>query len=436
VRQAIGRLLGDVRTFPGRFWLLVGGTFVYLTGILLCWTYATLYMTKSPPTGLGLSMTAAGLILGLPVLVGLPMYVLGGTVADRVGRRPVLILAICGSITLCEGLALAHTLWLVVAVITFEAAFGWAMFLTANNAIIADLTPPQHRVEAFAISRTATSSGVVAGPLIGALLLHLHATYHLLFFVAGGICGLFLLMVLIWFRETKPASATSSSDSPSPTAGYRVILHDRRFLSLCAGILLPLYCFSQFQVTFPVLCDKVLGISPSTWGTLLALSALTGVLLQFPVARLIRRLDQVTLMAIACLLIGGGLGGGAYVPAGWPTAAMVLVFSLGTLLLMPVSATIVSHLAPLELRGRYMGAWTLVWMVGMALGPAVGGIAMDSLGGRGAYALIMAAGLLGAMLFIGLRQIQKPASPASADQDAAGPPDVVPMIPGELPGAR
>jgi len=50
-----------------------------------------------------------------------------------------------------------------------------------------------------------------------------------------------------------------------------------------------------------------------------------------------------------------------------------------------------------------MGAWTLVWMGGYALGPTFGGMAMDRLGGRGAYAVILGVGLLGATLFVSMR---------------------------------
>jgi len=107
--------------------------------------------------------------------------------------------------------------------------------------------------------------------------------------------------------------------------------------------------------------------------------------------------------AAASALISLGLCGAAFAPVGWPTAAFVLVISLGSVLLIPISATIVSQMAPVALRGRYMGAWTLVWTAGMALGPTFGGMAMDRLGGRGAYGVILGVGLLGAVLFARMR---------------------------------
>jgi MFS family permease len=93
-----------------------------------------------------------------------------------------------------------------------------------------------------------------------------------------------------------------------------------------------------------------------------------------------------------------------------------VIISFGTALLVPISSTVVSYLAPEHLRGRYMGAWTLVWTGGIALGPIFGGLAMDHLGGRGAYAIVLAAGLTGAALYVllGLRGWVLPRGPTSA----------------------
>ena len=100
----IGRLRRELLLFPRQFWLLVGGTFLFFVGYELCYPFETVYLHNH----LGVSMTTVGLIIGLPVLAGLPMQIVGGAIADRFGRRAVLILGICASITLFEGLALAH----------------------------------------------------------------------------------------------------------------------------------------------------------------------------------------------------------------------------------------------------------------------------------------------------------------------------------------
>ena len=74
----------------------------------------------------------------------------------------------------------------------------------------------------------------------------------------------------------------------------------------------------------------------------------------------------------------------------------------GVLLLIPISSTISAEMAPVALRGRYMGAWTLVQQGGYALGPLLGGMAMDRLGERGEAILCIACGTTGAALYAAL----------------------------------
>jgi MFS family permease len=407
----IGRLRREAQLFPQQFWLLIGGTFLYLVGYELGYPFETVYLHGR----LGVSMTSVGLIIGLPVLAGLPAQIAAGAIADRFGRRGVLILAICAGITLFEGLALAGRLWQVVAVITIEAAFGWAMFSTANNAMLADLTPLGRRAEAYGISRVAVTAGMAAGPLVGGLLLGAGLDYRVLFASGGAVCGLFLLLVLLRFKESRPAAPADAKGRSSTLAGYRVVLRDRRFLAFCGIALLPLYGFGQIYVTLPVLLHNSVGVAPATWGLLAALYAGCGVLLQYPVVRRTRTHDKLGLLAVGSTCIGAGLAGAAFAPKGIGTVACVLLISAGTMLFVPIAPALVSEMAPAPLRGRYMGAWTFVWMGGTALGPTFGGLAMDRLGGRGAYLVILAASLLGALLFTLLRRLRAGAG-AGANQ--------------------
>ena len=128
------------------------------------------------------------------------------------------------------------------------------------------------------------------------------------------------------------------------------------------------------------------------------------------------------LLALSSTISGLGMGVAAFVP--WPaTLLCVVAISFGIVLLIPISSTVVSHLAPVKLRGRYMGVWTLVYMGGYALGPLLGGWALDVLGGRGSFVVIAASGLLGGALFLLLRGRGAPAGEegaAEADETFVG----------------
>jgi len=350
------------------------------------------------------------------VFAGLPFQIVGGTLTDRLGRRPVLALGVAGSAALYLALGLVHDLTQLVAFIAWEAALGWPLYLTASNAMIADLTPLERRTEAFGITRVAVNAGMVVGPLMSGAVLVLDPSFRSSFLLGGTICCAFMVIIAFWLKETRPAVVERQRE---PLGGYGAVIKDRRFLLFCLAALLPLYGFGQIWSIFPVALERAQGTAPESWSRLLALYALSGTLLQYPLVRLVRRRDSMLLMACASVLIGVGLGGAVLVPFGWATRGLFVAVSVGVMLLIPISATVVSQLAPTDLRGRYMGAWTLVWLFGYALGPLFGGMAVDTLGPRGAYVLVALTGLGGAALFPLLRARRRPAEPETAAQEAA-----------------
>ncbi len=238
------------------------------------------------------------------------------------------------------------------------------------------------------------------GPLLAAPLISLDPSFRTTFVAAGLVCAVVLLMVVALFKETRPA-VTQTPSIAAAFQGYAIVLRDRRMLTFCLVALLPLFAFGQIWVTLPIMLGDLHDVSPQLWSIALVVYGASTAIMQYPVVRVLRGADQLLLMALSSLCVGLGLGVAAFVP--WPaTLGCVLLVSFGVVLLIPISSTVVSNLAPPELRGRYMGAWTLVYMGGYALGPLLGGWLLDSLGGRGAFAVDAVAGALGAVLFLAL----------------------------------
>jgi MFS family permease len=422
------RARGELRVFPRQFWLLALGFFVLLCGIDMCFPFETTYLHDR----LGYSMTTIGLLLGVPLLAALPFYIIDGAITDRYGRKPAMIAGICAVITLYLTLAFAGALWQIAVAVSVEAAFGWALFLTGSNAMVADLVPFERRAEAYSITRVALHVGMVVGPLLASVVLAADPTYRWLFLSGAAICAAFVVIVLTLFRETLPKEARTGEPLHVTVRGYGIVLRDRRFLAFCAVALLPLYAFGQIWSIFPVMLRNAHGVSPGTWGLVIAFYALSVAVFQYPVIRWLRRRDHIKLMAAASAFIGLGLGGAVLVPWGVATFACVFLLGQGVLLLIPISSTVSAELAPIALRGRYMGTWTLVQMAGYALGPTFGGLAMDRLGERGAALVIVACGLTGAALYWALARLllardaaagtPATAEPMAGDTPPSGPP--------------
>lgn len=386
-----------MRSFPRQFWLLAGGFVVLLTGIDMSYPFETIYLKEH----MGVSVTVIGLLLGLPLFATLPLQMIGGALADRIGRKLVIVIGVSVIVCLYLTYAFATAVWQIGIAVTAEAAFGWAFYLTGSNAMVADLVSFGRRAEAFSITRVTLGVGTFIGPLLAGLVLSQTNSYRLLFCMGAGFVFCYLVFAATSFRETRPADTRDESVRRS-LAGYGVVLRDRRFLVFCAISLLPLYGYGQIWSILPLALSGAHHVNAGQWSLLLAFFAACSALFQYPVIRILRRRDALVLMAAASILTDGGIAAAVLLPQGPLTLVAFFATAMGMIILIPIGATIAAELAPLALRGRYMGAWTLVQMGGYALGPTLGGFVMGALGYTGAYVLCGAMGVAGMVLFAGL----------------------------------
>ena len=91
-----------------------------------------------------------------------------GSLSDRVGRRPVLVLSLCGSVVAWTVFGLADALWLLFVSRMLAGAMGGN--LSTAQAYVADVTPPERRAAALGYIGAAFGLGFIFGPGIGAVL--------------------------------------------------------------------------------------------------------------------------------------------------------------------------------------------------------------------------------------------------------------------------
>jgi len=439
----------ELRDLPRQFWILIAGTLFYVVGVHMAVPFQALYMTGP----LDISVATTGILIGLMTLVGLPLQFPGGTAVDRLGRRPVLVLGVLGSITFCVGFSFAHSPWQVALVLFVDAAFGWPMFLTSTHTMIADLVPVERRAEALSIIRTVINIGAAIGPLLAAALLT-GGRYRLSFLIGAGVCSVFLVMTITVIKETRPdrrrmappaaglatgpvaagtepavarvdpvaaglepatdvivahpASGPLEPDTPpartrEETLGYGVVLRDKYFLAFCAVMILALYGLGQIWVTLPVVLGSTQDLTASDWGVLLTVFAVTAAVLQYPLVRALRSTDPVLVEAVATLVVSSSVCAMVFAPGGWTTFLFMITASVGYVLLLPIGTGVVSSLAPLRIRGRYLGVWTFVFLAGYSLGPLLGGLVVTALGPQPAYLIVAATGVAAAALLLLLR---------------------------------
>jgi sugar phosphate permease len=161
-------MLKDFRNsaeFPRPFWVLMLGTFIDHIGAFLLLPFFSLYVTQH----FGLSVTGLGLIMFVFSVSGTIGGFVGGALADKFGRRTIIIFGILfsGAINLLMGFTESLTLFAVIVIFVglLQDVGG-----PAQSALVADVLPVHRQTEGFAIWRVVVNISAVIGPLIGGVL--------------------------------------------------------------------------------------------------------------------------------------------------------------------------------------------------------------------------------------------------------------------------
>ncbi|MEU6392866.1 MFS transporter [Streptomyces sp. NPDC046939] len=365
----------SVAGLPRAFWWLWTSTLVNrLGGFVL--TFLALYLTAQR----GFSAAYAGLVASLIGLGGVIASILGGVLADRLGRRPTLLGA---------QLATAAT----VAVLAFVrdpvsiAVTGFALGLASNasrpavQAMMADIVRPEDRVRAFSLNYWAINLGFAVSSVYAGFLVA--QSYTVGFLVEAGMTLACALVVFVKVKETRPDTRKGVSSSAPSVAGPAVtmvtVLRDRRFMLMVGLSFLVAVVFTQSSVGLPIVMGQE-GLSSSDVGLVAAVNGVIIVALQIPLTRFIERRDPGRLLTVSSLLIGFGFALTAFAGSVLTYALTVAVWTLGEMVNAPTQSGLVAKLAPAEGRGRYQGVYTTSWSAAALVAPLVGGWVLDSAG--------------------------------------------------------
>ncbi len=359
--------------FPKKFWIVVGVSFIDRVGGTMLFPFFSLYITQK----FGVGMTEAGVILGLFAISGLIGGMIGGALTDKFGRRKLILFGLVFSAlsTLALGLvdrfALLYPLAILIGLLSDVAG-------PAHAAMIADILPEKQRQEGFGLLRVVGNMAWIIGPTIGGFLAN--RSYFSLFVTDAIISCIVAALFFRLMPETQPElDAEQARESVLQTfSGYGQVLRDFAFMAfLVAGMLMGLV-YQQMYNSLSVYLRDQHGITPQGYGFLLTTSAITVILFQFWVTRVIKRRPPFLMMALGTVFYMIGFGMFGFVSAYWLFAAAIVVITAGEMIIMPTSQTLAANFAPEAMRGRYMAVFGLIWMIPAAIGPGAAGIILDN----------------------------------------------------------
>ncbi|MEY3173745.1 MAG: Multidrug resistance protein MdtH [Planctomycetota bacterium] len=420
-REHMQRFVRGYASLPPVVHLLCVGSFINRVGSFVM-LFLTIYVSEHLQMGKPFASACVG-VFGLGSVLS---AVFGGQLADTLGRRPAMLMALFGGATILASLSLITNGWLFMATL-FLFALVVEMYRPASSAMIGDVVSPLQRPLAFGLLYLSFNLGFAIAPQIGGWLAA--RSYTFLFLADAATTGLYGIVVLLFIRETHhrsrsvvgtgvleaaestdagatPVSAAealaaaeealeqagnpdregsaalesvSGSAEVSLGAALQCILRDANFLLFSLCCLLTNIVFMQAFVTLP-LAIREQGFSELQFGRMISVNGLLIVLLQLPATPLLNRLPRLQVLICGQLLMAAGFGLTACADAVWQIVCTIVLWTLGEICQAPFKPAIVSEMAPAELRARYMGVFNVTHAASIAIGAPAGGWILSRFG--------------------------------------------------------
>ncbi len=346
--------------------------------------FMSMYVTQSMHRSLG----DAGLIITLFGVGSILGASAGGWLVDKIGFRPVQIVAAIGSGCMFIAYSFVHS-FPTLCGLTVVLSFIAEAFRPANFTAIATYSKPENLTRSYSLNRLAINLGWALGSAMGGLLASIH--YSLLFYVDGGtniIAG-----ILIWILLPSAQKQEAMQPKEAPPAVITKPWQDAFFMRFIVLTAVFNTCFFLVFRLVPVFWKEMWQIGESKIGLVLASNGIIIALFEMVlVNRFEGKRPPMQYIIAGCFanslgylfLLAHGL-----TPFALAMACMVMM-TMGEMLAMPFMNTIIMRRSNAFNRGQYAAGYTLSWSTAQVIGPG-GGAFIAQHGGYPTLWIIMIA---------------------------------------------
>jgi len=312
---------------------------------------------------------------------------LWGSLSDRIGRRPVMLISTFGSSLSYVLFVFSHSFWALFATRLLAGVMGGN--ISAAQSYVSDVTTPQDRAKGMGLIGAAFGIGFALGPIIASAMLHWAPVWGGWFeknpyaapgLAAGTLSFASFLLVLLKLPETvqkgSAPAAPSARRSVFGSAFWKEVFsgRDRHLPVLLGCVVLLSVGQSSLYSAFPLFCRDVLRLTPAQIGMEFGLMGIVAIFIQGGLIRvLVKRVGENALFLVGSILMTAGL---AAIPFGGSFGGLTLilaVMSVGGSFNGPAIFSLVSKEAREGETGATMGLSQSSAGLGRVLGPVWGG---------------------------------------------------------------
>ncbi|MDH4224132.1 MAG: MFS transporter [Deltaproteobacteria bacterium] len=330
---------------------------------------------------LGASVTYIGLLLSIYSIMQFVFNPLWGSLSDRLGRRPVILISLAGS-------SLSYVLYgsaefvsndpdVVLGVLFFSRMMAGLMGanISTAQAYVADITKPEDRARGMGVVGAAIGLGFVLGPAMGAVFSQdaMQDAFGMSApgFVAAFICLVNLGWAMMRLGESLPEK-NRRTVKPIQNRWRMALGQPVLMLTLGALFLLTL-TFTQMETSFALLGKRQFQFSTAVIGMVFAYIGIVVVVMQGGMTkRIVRKMGEEKTLILGSLVMAGGMGMVAGLnDAAWVVAGLGLV-GAGLGLSQPCLLSLLSLNAPADKQGLFLGLGQSLGSLARIFGPNLG----------------------------------------------------------------
>jgi MFS family permease len=365
--------------FDSQYWLMITGIIISTAGGSMIWPFLLIYASAK----LNLPLSTAATLISINAGTGLLSSFLAGTLADKIGRKVVMVfsLALNGIAYFFLMRAETYPQFVILMVLI---GLSNPLYQVGADAMLADMIPSEKRTDAYAISRIANNAAFALGPAVGGFLAA--TSYNLAFY--GAATGYVAYSLLLFFlahetleKQKAPISQMETGQARGQE-GYVRVFRDSGYMLFVSLISIGLIAPTMLWILMPVYAKTNFGIPENLYGWIPTTNALMCVFIQYSVTQVSRRYKTLPVTAIGMLIYAIGAGSVALMSSFWGFWLSMVILTFGELVIVPTASKYVADQAPADLRGRYMGVYWLGWGLARTLAPLIGGFLNDAIAPR------------------------------------------------------
>ncbi len=414
MKNLLNKIKQVYHEYPRAFWIYNIIVFIDRLGGFMLYPFFALYLTQKYDIG----MATVGIIFAIFSVTGMVGSALGGAIADRMGRKTVIIFSLILSSLSALGMGFAPTIAIFIAVIVLVGTLS-SIGHPAHEAVVADLLPPDKRAEGYGIIRIVFNVAVIIAPPIAGLLIS--RSYMTLFIVDAVISLISAAVVLFALPETKPqAQAHAKPETMKQTfAGYGRVFKDTPFLAFIGVTVMMTLVYMNMNSTLGVYLRDQHSLPEFRYAMLLSINAIIVVFLQLWVTRRLQSYKPFLMMAAGSLLYAIGFAMYGFVTGFAMFITAMIIITIGEMVVSPFQQSLVASFAPEDMRGRYMAVSGLTWSISFTVGPYFAGLILESSNPSLLWAACGVVGMLATAGFVALNKARQDTEvivePAAAD---------------------